>query len=136
MLNQRKTTLLLSICTFSIALAIALDAFGAHGLKKVLSEQKLDTFKTACKYLLIQNLGLILVLLLKITDKFRIIDLAIYTLLAGTWIFSISVYLAAFSELNGMGNLKYAGAIAPIGGVLMIASWLILGFGILKSNKQ
>lgn len=136
MLNQRKTTLLFSICAFSIALAIALDAFGAHGLKKVLSEQKLDTFKTAGKYLLFQNLGVILILLLKNTDKFRIIDSAIYTLIAGTWIFSISVYLAAFSELNGLDNLKYAGAIAPIGGILMIASWVILGFGVLKSNKK
>ncbi|MFM6983158.1 MAG: DUF423 domain-containing protein, partial [Chitinophagaceae bacterium] len=119
-------------CAFSIAVSIALDAFGAHGLKNILSEQKLDVFHKANRYLMLQSMGAILILLLKSTNKFTIIPQSVTTLLRGTWIFSIALYAVTFSEFNGLSFLRYAGAVAPAGGVLMIFGWILLGKGLLS----
>ncbi len=136
MLDQLKTSRLLAFCAFSIAMAIALDAFGAHGLKKILSEQKLEVFHKANRYLMLQSMGAVLILLLKSTNKFNIISQSVTTLLIGTWIFSVTLYAVSFSEFNGLSVLKYAGAIAPAGGSLMIVGWLILGKGLLTPLKN
>ena len=136
MFDQIKTTRVLAFCVFSVAVSIALDAFGAHGLKAILSEQKLDVFHKANRYLMLQNMGAVLILLLKSTNKFNIKNQALVFLLLGTWIFSLSLYAVSFSELNGLAHLRYAGAIAPIGGTLMILAWVLLAINILKSSSN
>lgn len=136
MLSQNKTTRLLSFAAFGLALSVALGAFGAHGLAKVLSATKLDVFKTANLYLAIHSLGLILVLLLKNTTKFRIYNSGIYMLTLGTWIFCIALYLASFSELQDLSGLKKAGLIAPVGGSLIVIAWTIIAFGLFKSTEK
>jgi uncharacterized membrane protein YgdD (TMEM256/DUF423 family) len=135
--NQKKTALVLAFCLISIAISIALDAFGAHGLKSILSEKKLEVFHKANRYLMLQNMGAVLILLLKSTNKFNIKNLALVILLIGTWIFSLSLYAVSFSELYGMSqHLRYAGAIAPIGGTLMIMAWVLLAQNVLSSYKN
>ena len=136
MLDQLKTSRLLAFCAFSVALSIALDAFGAHGLKNILSEQKLEVFHKANRYLMLQSMGAFLILLLKSTNKFNIISQSVTTLLSGTWIFSLALYAVSFSEFNGLSFMKFAGAIAPVGGTLMIAAWLWLGKGLLSPIKN
>lgn len=136
MLNQKKTALVLAFCLISIAISIALDAFGAHGLKSILSEKKLEVFHKANRYLMLQNMGAVLILLLKSTNKFNIKNQALVILLIGTWIFSLSLYAVSFSELYGLAHLRYAGAIAPIGGTLMIMAWVLLAQNVLSSYKN
>ncbi len=136
MFDQKKTTRVLALCVFSIAVSIALDAFGAHGLKSILSEQKLEVFHKANRYLMLQNMGAILILLLKSTNKFHIKNQTLVILILGTWIFSMALYAVAFSELNGLSILRFAGAIAPIGGTLMILAWVLLAVNVLKSHQH
>ena len=52
----------------------------------------------------------------------------------GVIIFSLSLYLVSISELQSLQALKYFGAIAPIGGTLMIAAWFATFFYILKTK--
>lgn len=136
MFDQKKTTRVLALCVLSIAVSIALDAFGAHGLKSILSEQKLEVFHKANRYLMLQNMGAILILLFKSTNKFYIKNQTLVILLMGTWIFSLALYAVSFSELNGLANLRFAGAIAPIGGTLMILAWVLLALNVLNCHKH
>lgn len=97
------------------ALSIACGAFGAHGLKKILSPESLAIWETAVKYHLISALFLLILELLpnKNVLSFRMMAL-------GSLVFSGSLYALSLS------SIKILGAITPIGGVLMIAAWISL----------
>lgn len=97
------------------ATAVALGAFGAHGLADLLTAERLATFETAVRYQMFHALGLLAVAALG-----RAAVRAAPWLLAGSLIFSGSLYLLVFS---GAG---WWGAVAPLGGLLQIAGWLIL----------
>lgn len=93
-------------------LGVALGAFGAHALEPLLSEARLATFETAVRYQTHQALGLILLGLAP-----KPVRLAAPWLLSGTLIFAGALYgLVAF-------DLSALGAVAPIGGALMIGGW-------------
>lgn len=97
------------------AIAVALGAFGAHGLADVLTVERLATFETAVRYQMFHALGLLAVAALG-QEAVR----AAPWLLAGSLVFSGSLYLLVFT---GAG---WWGAVAPVGGLLQIAGWLIL----------
>lgn len=96
-------------------LAVALGAFGAHGLEQVLTQQRLGTFETAVRYQMFHALGLLAVAALG-PRPCR----AAPWLLAGSVIFSGSLYLLV---ATGAG---WWGAVAPLGGLLQIAGWAYL----------
>ena len=105
------------------ALGVALGAFGAHALEGTLSEARLATFETAVRYQTHQALGLILLALLPPGVR-----VAAPILLAGTVIFSGALYaLVAF-------DLPILGAVAPIGGALMIAAWLVAAWRLARAS--
>ncbi|MCC6817522.1 MAG: DUF423 domain-containing protein [Bacteroidia bacterium] len=136
MLTDKKFLILLAICTFNLALAVALGAFAAHGLKSILSVYKLGVFQKACEYLTFQSLGVVVLLLLKFNANLQLKIYIPIMLLIGTYIFSISVGFTAFSELDGLALLSKAGIIAPIGGVLMILAWLLASLNLFKLAKN
>ncbi len=105
------------------ALAVALGAFGAHALEEKLSEKYLAIWETAVQYQMFHAIGLLVIGVLVGTALFgnsAQLNWAGYLLLAGTIIFSGSLYVLS---LSGIGVL---GAITPIGGVLFIAGWIML----------
>ena len=117
----------LVIATLFMASAIALGAFGAHGLKKVLEPEMLKVFHTGVEYQFYNTFGLFfasIIYILKPNSKK--IRLSLILIIVGTLIFSISLY--ALTILN----MPILGAITPIGGTLQIIAYLLLCFGILK----
>ena len=112
------------------ALGVMLGAFGAHALKGMLEASgRMDTFETAVKYQFYHAIALVLVGLLlqhADVDAARWLNWAGIAFLAGTFIFSGSLYAICFT-----GTTKF-GATAPIGGLLMIAGWLFLAFSAMK----
>jgi len=97
------------------ALAVILGAFGAHGLKAVLATHgTLDVWQTASHYHLIHAAVL---LMLALTGASR---WGWNSMLVGTTIFSGTLYVLAVT------GVKWLGAITPIGGVFMIAGWLLV----------
>ena len=96
-------------------LAVALGAFGTHSLAAVLSEQRLGTFETAVRYQMFHALGLLAVSALG-PRACR----AAPWLLAGSLIFSGSLFLLVASDAG------WWGAVAPVGGVLQIGGWAYL----------
>ena len=113
-------------------LSVILGAFGAHALKKVLSVEKLQSFETGVKYQMYSALFLLIVgYILKFespSEKWISI-----LMIAGTFIFSMSIYFLSFSEVWNT-NLKFLGPITPIGGLLMIISWAMLIFYFVKTK--
>jgi uncharacterized membrane protein YgdD (TMEM256/DUF423 family) len=130
--NKYKT--IFAYCAFLAGLSVLLGAFGAHTLSKYISPYKLDVFNKASSYLMSHSLAVVLLLLLKNTTNLRIELWTVYSMFFGVIIFSLSLYLVSISELQSLQALKYFGAIAPIGGTLMIAAWFATFFYILKTK--
>ncbi|GGH85648.1 uncharacterized membrane protein YgdD (TMEM256/DUF423 family) [Pullulanibacillus pueri] len=108
-------------------LAIALGAFGAHGLKNKLTQHYLDIYNTGVQYHMMHALGLILVGFL--ADKFssQLVGWAGWIMFIGIILFSGSLYILSIS---GIGKL---GAITPLGGVAFLVSWVLVIIAIAKS---
>ncbi len=125
-INQ-NTKLFLSIASFMLAIAVAIGAFGAHGLKSIVEPSMLTTYNTGVEYHFYNTLGLFAIsfmIFLKPTSKKLVI--ASWLILIGTIIFSFSLYLLVIL------NMPILGAITPIGGTLMIIAWLIVAYAIYK----
>ena len=100
-------------------LAVALGAFGAHGLHDVLLKNaRLATWETAVLYHLTHSVVLLVIATL---PQFR--RIAWWLMLAGVVIFSGTLYGLALT------NVKWLGAITPLGGVCLLGGWLALAFG-------
>ncbi len=113
--------------------AIILGAFGAHALKKVLTPEQLISFETGVRYQMYQ--AFFLLFLATQNDILEKTKKPIFTLiLSGTLFFSGSIYLLSTTGITGV-NFKPIGFITPIGGLLLIIAWGILGYSILKSRK-
>ena len=113
--------------------AIILGAFGAHALKKVLTPEQLISFETGVRYQMYQAFFLFFLAsqndILEKTKKtiFRLIT-------SGTFSFSGSIYLLSTTGITGI-NFKSIGFITPIGGLLLIIAWGMLGYSIIQSRK-
>ena len=114
-------------------IAIILGAFGAHALKKILTPEQLISFETGVRYQMYQAFFLFFLAtqnyILEKTKK------TIFTLItSGTLFFSGSIYLLSTTGITGI-NFKPIGFITPIGGLLLILAWGMLGYSILKTRK-
>lgn len=101
------------------ALSVAFGAFGAHAIADTVSAQRLDTWLTATKYLMYHGQALILVGILAQIFKHPLKWTAIL-MFSGICVFSSSLFLLVITDT------PWLGAIAPIGGVLMISGWVSL----------
>ena len=110
--------------------AVILGAFGAHALKEVLSESQLSSFQTGVRYQFFHGLT-ILILSLNMNYFTERLSSIIKIMSAGIILFSFSIYLLNIQDLVGF-SMSYLGAITPIGGLLLITSWIGLFFSIKK----
>lgn len=117
----------LAIASFMMALAIALGAFGAHGLKNIVDEYMLKVYNTGVQYHFYNTLGLFIAsFLIVLKPDSKKLVLASWLIFIGMIIFSFSLYLLVIL------NMPILGAITPIGGTLLIVAWIILSLAILK----
>jgi len=108
-------------------LAVLLGAFGAHGLKSKVSPADLLIFETGIRYHMYHALGLLFIGAIGFHFSHDVIQIPAYLFSAGIVIFSGSLYLLVLT------NMRWLGAITPIGGLCFIAGWLILAFNLYKS---
>lgn len=105
-------------------LSIVLGAFGAHALKKVLSEERLSSFEVGVRYQMYAAITL-LIIGFHLDFSSSIEKWAYYGLFWGCILFSGSIYILSFKDLLKF-NMKFIGPITPLGGLLMIVGWLML----------
>jgi len=114
--------------TISGFLSVLLGAFAAHGLKNYLTEQLINTFKTAVEYQFMHSLALILIaVVITIKPDARHFSLAGWSLLAGILLFSGSLYLYV------MTGLVFLTALTPVGGVAFLVGWASFARGSWKA---
>jgi len=100
------------------ALALALGAFAAHGLKPHLSPALMQTYQTAVEYHFIHALALLAVINLPLSERLRLWVARCFLL--GIVLFSGSLYTLALTGISGIGILT------PFGGSAFICGWLLL----------
>jgi len=115
-----------------IALGIILGAFGAHGLKKIVDTEKINTFEVGVRYQIYHGFALLILGLIaaQVNFSFKLIQ---RLMLMGILFFSGSIYLLVIQDSLGLNFSKIVGPITPIGGLLLIISW---GIFIVKLSKE
>jgi uncharacterized membrane protein YgdD (TMEM256/DUF423 family) len=108
----------------SACVAVLAGAFGAHALRASLTAAALATFETAARYQMLHALALMIVAGLLERPRHPAVARAALAFLAGTVLFSGSLYALA------LGGLAWLGAITPLGGAALIAGWLLLAWGL------
>ncbi len=127
MILNKNSKKFLAISSLMMALAIALGAFGAHGLKTIVTDSMLVVYKTGVDYHFYNTLGLFAVsFMITLKPKSKKLIISAWMIIIGMIIFSFSLYLLVFL------NLPILGAITPIGGTLLIIAWLVVAYSIIK----
>jgi len=104
------------------ASAVALGAFGAHGLKNIVALERLETWDKAVRYQMYHALGMLALawLITHWPAQAKVITVGGWLFLAGVILFSGSLYTLVLS------GVKWLGAITPLGGVALVAGWLCM----------
>ena len=118
------------------AIAVALGAFGAHGLKKIVAADTVQTFQTGVQYQMYHALALLLTGLLyeKCFQKFARIAGVLFII--GIILFSGSLYLLTAGKAAETTSFYRSGIITPFGGVAFIAGWLFLFLAARKKQRS
>ncbi|RMF04245.1 MAG: DUF423 domain-containing protein [Bacteroidetes bacterium] len=125
----------LRLATLLLALAVALGAFGVHGLKALVPAEALATFKTGVLYHFLHALALLCVGVLLYVRK---TPWTVYTgwfFVAGIACFSGSLYLLTLAKIMNLPT-SILGPITPIGGLLFIVGWLLLFASTYQTNEK
>lgn len=120
---------LIIIGAISGFLSISFGAFGAHAIKQWMSVDLMAIYQTAVSYQIYHSLGLILIALVYQHQQNTLIKTAGWLMLAGIIIFSGSLYTLSLTDT------RWLGAITPVGGILLLLAWLLLGLGVSKKDK-
>ena len=112
------------------AMVVLLGAFGAHALEPHLIETgRLESYNTAVDYHFFHTFGIIVIWLTAVLTKNSKLKNAGWLMAGGMVCFSGSLYLLCFT------GLKFWVWITPIGGVLLVFSWLLAAYLFLKAQK-
>ena len=114
-----------------MALAVAIGAFGAHGLKGRLDAYSMSVYEKAVFYHFVHALGILFIALLARTGIINATtqNRGAGLLLIGIVLFSGSLYALAIS------GVRVLGAVTPFGGLAFIAGWLYLAYGAVRGGR-
>ena len=112
--------------------SIVLGAFGAHGLKALISVEAVQTFETGVRYQMYHAFLLLFVGGSNVISE-KTKTKMFYLVIVGLLFFSGSIYGLATNTLTGF-DFKTIGFITPIGGLLLIVAWLLMFIDFLKKK--
>ena len=117
-----------AIGALSALLAVAAGAFGAHGLRDVLEARWLETFETGARYQMVHALALLVLAVAAGRDPGGLWTVAAWLFVAGTVLFSGSLYTLSLT------GARWLGAVTPFGGVCFLAGWACAAVAALRSG--
>jgi uncharacterized membrane protein YgdD (TMEM256/DUF423 family) len=119
------------------ALSVALGAFGAHSLERLVAPDSVETFVTGVRYQFYHTLAIGLLAALWPSAQLRPgrLKTVVYLWLIGIVFFSGSLYLLSLREVHGL-PVSFLGPITPIGGLLFIAGWVTLFFAVRSTDHE
>lgn len=115
-------------------LAIILGAFASHGLKKIVSPEEVEVFRTGVRFQFYHTFFALIIGSLGVVSN-RAKNLIFYFTLTGVLFFSGSIYGLATNVVTSFDFTKIA-LITPIGGVFLIAAWITLLVNLLKIKNK
>jgi len=104
-------------------LAVIIGAFGAHGLKAILTTAQLNTFEIGVRYQFYHSFAILLSGILFFHFPSKNIITAGWFFLVGILLFSGSLYLLACRQVLGIDGWTFLGPLTPIGGIFFILGW-------------
>jgi len=113
--------------------AVALGAFGAHGLTGKISKDQLEVWKTAVDYQFYHTAALLFLSTFS-RAKNNYIRFSFVTFTLGVVLFSGSLYLLTSYSITGFGSPAIFGPITPIGGLCFLLGWLGLIVATVKNK--
>lgn len=125
----------LVLAAFLGALGVVLGAYSAHGLERQLQSRglgpetvalRLETMETGVRYHLFHVLALVGWVSVAEHANAKLLRSALRTLFVGLLVFSGSLYLLVFL------NVPKFGAVTPVGGVVLIAGWVLAGWAAIR----
>ncbi|HEV7620346.1 MAG TPA: DUF423 domain-containing protein [Flavisolibacter sp.] len=122
----------LIIGTLLAGLAVALGAFGAHGLKKIVDSDTVAIYQTGVQYQMYHALALLFLGLIAERLASTFINYAGLFLIAGIVFFSGSLYLIASLKAINKVIPTAIGIMTPFGGLLFIIGWILLLIALIK----
>lgn len=133
----------LAVGAILAAIGVAFGAFGAHGLANALEGlgytgdevvQRIERFETAVRYQLVHALALcILAIVVAHLRQFGPHSKPIWKAAAWAFLLGVVVFSGFLYALTFVGpDLRWLGAIVPLGGLSMIVGWLMVAVGALR----
>ncbi|WP_115717891.1 DUF423 domain-containing protein [Gallaecimonas mangrovi] len=119
---------ILAVAAFYGATGVAMGAFAAHGLKKLVSAEMVEVVDTGVRYQMLHAITLIGLVLLATRINSPWLTTSAWLIAVGTLLFSGSLYFL------GLTDIKFFGPVTPIGGVCLILGWLALMVTALKET--
>ncbi len=123
----------LFIAGLSGFLCVAIGAFAAHGLSKVLEPKELAWIETGVKYQIFHTIAILAIGILQLCREALVAN-KIVNLVAGTWAYGILIFSGSLYAL-ALGAGKFLVWVTPIGGMLFLIGWLCLAYGGFKSKS-
>src|SRR5690606_12563996 len=111
---------LVIVAALCLLIGVGAGAFGAHGLKRMLSVDMMQIWQTAVLYQLVHGLGMLAIAALMARFGSPLLEWAGALMLLGIVLFSGSLYVLALS------GTKWLGAVTPLGGAAFIAAWALV----------
>ena len=112
-------------------LGVGLGAFGAHALEPTLiANDHVDTYETGTLYHLVHAVLLLGIGILLGQQSGKYLNLAVWTCTIGILIFSGTLYILSIFNLNWLG------VVTPLGGLLLIATWVLLLLHVFSLPKE
>jgi len=119
--------LFFAIGALSGFIGVALGAFGAHALKGRLDPDLLATFEVGVRYQMYHAFALLAVGWAQTRWRGKVLNASGWLFFSGTVIFSGSLYALSLS------GMRWLGAVAPVGGIALLAGWLCLAWAVRKT---
>ena len=117
----------LGLGALSACIAVGAGAFGAHALRDAVTADRLAAWETAARYQMYHALALLVVAYLAGQKTAGPARLSGWLFVAGTILFSGSLYALTLTGITLLG------AVTPLGGVAFLAGWLVLAWGVWRS---
>ena len=124
-MTDRQLTILAAL---NLMVAVGAGAFGAHGLKRLVTPELLSVWQTGVLYHLIHGLGLFIIALLGARFGSPLLSAAGVVMFVGIVLFSGSLYVLT---LTGKGWL---GAVTPFGGTAFLAAWAMVAWAAYRAQ--
>ena len=117
------------------ALAVALGAFGAHGLKKIVPPETVATFQTGVQYQMYHAIVLLVIGFFASRIDSNLLKWAGNCFIAGIILFSGSLYALTLLKAKNSVGLSGIGIVTPFGGLFFIAGWILLLVAFYKASN-